>query len=67
MQHPPAAAALLLWVRFQLGSAATTHLPAAFGYIAHLRIFLFFWLACLPWYFVTQFRWHSFIWCSLIG
>ncbi|KAI7839977.1 hypothetical protein COHA_006298 [Chlorella ohadii] len=56
------------YVAYNIGSILRIYnTPMPFGYIAHLRIFLFFWLACLPWYFVTQFRWHSFIWCSLIG
>lgn len=40
---------------------------AAFAYIAHLRLFLFLWMACLPWYFVSQFAFKTFAWCGVIG
>ena len=41
--------------------------PLPFAYITHLRSFLLFWLAILPWFMVSEYYWLAIIWCTLIG
>jgi putative membrane protein len=43
----------------------TTPIPLA--YIAHLRVFLVMWLACMPWVFVILYGWFTIVLCGMIG